>query len=112
MTTSSSLSQPDLVWRRIAILGWALIALAFLAYFLLDLRLDYIQLLLPARVRNVIGWPFLRLRQDSTFLGLSHAYLCRFYDRASVVIVAVYGFWVGCSFGARGPLGSDCPFLW
>ncbi len=34
-------------WRRLAIVGWSLITLAYLAFFLTDLRLDFAQLQIP-----------------------------------------------------------------
>ncbi len=91
MTTSSSLSQPDLVWRRIAILGWALIALAFLAYFLLDLRLDYIQLLLPCQGAEC-NWMAISSSEAEILhsWGLSTQTYAAFMTGAAVVIVAVY----------------------
>jgi hypothetical protein len=44
-----SLSQPNSSWRWITLGFWAIVALAFLALFLIDLRLDYLQLLVPCQ---------------------------------------------------------------
>ena len=49
MTAPSSNSQPGMAWRWISLAFWALMALAFLAFFFLDLRLDYTQLLTPCQ---------------------------------------------------------------
>ena len=40
-------SQASLPWRRVALFGWVLIAAAKLVFFLLELRLDFIQILSP-----------------------------------------------------------------
>jgi len=47
MTTSLSVSKTNKTWRRVALLSWALVALVFLAFFLIELRLDTTQILNP-----------------------------------------------------------------
>jgi hypothetical protein len=42
-------AQPNPAFRWIAFAGWALIALAYLAFFLTDLRLDFAQLQIPCK---------------------------------------------------------------
>ncbi len=44
-----SAPQPSHSWRRVALFGWVLIALAKLVFFLLELRLDFIQILSPCQ---------------------------------------------------------------
>ncbi len=59
MTTSLSTSQTNRVWHRAALGIWALIALAFLAFYLIDLRLDYIQIQNPCQGEEC-NWRALR----------------------------------------------------
>ncbi len=47
MNNSPTTSPSNRTWRWIAIIGWVLIALAYLAFFLTDLRLDFAQLQIP-----------------------------------------------------------------
>ncbi len=91
MTTSSSFSQPGLVWRRIALIGWALIALAYLAFFLSDLRLDYIQLLTPCQGAEC-NWMAISSAEVEILhsWGLSTQTYAAFMTGAAVVTVAVY----------------------
>ena len=49
MTTSISSSQSSPAWSRITLLGWVIFALVYLAFFLLELRLDFIQILSPCQ---------------------------------------------------------------
>lgn len=47
MTYSQRTATPHPALRWLALAGWVLIALAYLTFFVLDLRLDYAQLLVP-----------------------------------------------------------------
>ncbi len=51
MTVSPKTPRP-ILRRRVVHAGWALVALAFLTFFLLDLRLDYVQLQTPCGGEN------------------------------------------------------------
>jgi len=56
-----SAPQPSRSWRWIALLGWVFFALVYLVFFLLELRLDFIQILSPC------------LGEDCNFLAISPA---------------------------------------
>ena len=47
MISSPTTSSPNPVFRWLSLASWVLIALAYLTFFVLDLRLDYAQALVP-----------------------------------------------------------------
>ena len=49
MTARLSTHESKLLWRRAALAIWVVIALSFLAYYVIDLRLDYIQIQNPCQ---------------------------------------------------------------
>jgi hypothetical protein len=104
MTDSTSLSQRSLTWPRIALLVWALFALSYLAFFLLELWLDFIQVALPcqgsgcnwlaispAEVDVLEGW------------GLSTLAYAVIVTGATIFTVAVYWSLGGLILWRQGP---------
>jgi hypothetical protein len=104
MTDSTSLSQRSLTWRRIALLVWALFAPSYLAFFLLELWLDFIQVALPcqgsgcnwlaispAEVDVLEGW------------GLSTLAYAVIVSGATIFTVAVYWSLGGLILWRQGP---------
>jgi len=91
MTAPSSISQPSRAWRWISLAFWALMALAFLAFFLLDLRLDYTQLLTPCRGAEC-NWMAISSSEVEVLhsWGLSTQSYAAFMTGFAVVTVAVY----------------------
>jgi len=91
MTTSNSLSQTGKDWRWIALLVWLLIALAYLAFFLLDLRRDYSQLLMPCQ-GGECNWMAISSAEVEVLhtWGLSTQAYAAYMTGFAVVTVAVY----------------------
>ena len=91
MTNPFSTPQHGRAWRWIALAFWALIALAFLAFFLLDLRLDYIQLLTPCQGAEC-NWMAISSAEVEILhsWGLSTQTYAAFMTGAAVATVAVY----------------------
>ena len=91
MINPTSTPQPGRAKRSIALAFWALIALAFLAFFLVDLRLDYIQLLTPCQGANC-NWMALSLAEVEILhsWGLSTQAYAIFMTGAALFTVAVY----------------------
>jgi hypothetical protein len=91
MTNPFSTPQPGRAWRWIALAFWSLIALAFLAFFWLDLRLDYIQLLTPCQGAEC-NWMAISSAEVEILhsWGLSTQTYAAFMTGAAVVTVAVY----------------------
>jgi len=91
MTAPSSISQPSRAWRWISLAFWALMALAFLAFFLLDLRLDYTQLLTPCQGAEC-NWMAISSSEVEVLhsWGLSTQFYAAFMTGFAVVTVAVY----------------------
>ena len=91
MTAPSSISQPSRAWRWISLAFWVLMALAFLAFFLLDLRLDYTQLLTPCQGAEC-NWMAISSSEVEVLhsWGLSTQSYAAFMTGFAVVTVAVY----------------------
>jgi len=93
MTAPLSIPQPGRAWRWIALAFWALIALAYLAFFGLDLRQDYIQLLAPCQGEGC-NWMAISSAEVETLhsWGLTTQAYAAFMLGAALVTVAVYWF--------------------
>ena len=86
-----SLSQPNSSWRWITLVFWALIALAFLALFLIDLRLDYLQLLVPCQGTEC-NWMAISSAEVEVLesWGLSNRAYAAFMTGTAALTVVVY----------------------
>jgi hypothetical protein len=91
MINPISTPQPGRVWRWIALAFWALIALSFLAFFGLDLRQDYIQLLTPCQGAEC-NWMAISSAEVEILhsWGLSTKAYAAFMIGAALFTVAVY----------------------
>jgi hypothetical protein len=91
MTTSLSTSQTNRVWHRAALGIWALIALAFLAFYLIDLRLDYIQIQNPCQGEEC-NWMAISAAEFAVLesWGLSPQTFAAFMTGSTLLSVAVY----------------------
>jgi hypothetical protein len=91
MSASASDSQTGQAWRWIALLVWVLIALAYLAFFLLDLRQDYFQLLMPCQGAGC-NWMAISSTEVEVLhtWGLSTQAYAAYMTGFAVVTVAAY----------------------
>ena len=93
MTDSSSLSKSNLFRRSIALALWALIALAYLAFFVMESRLDFMQIQAPCQGTQC-NWMALSTVEVETLesLGLSATAYAVYMLGSATISVAVY--WV------------------
>jgi len=78
-------------WRWIALASWVLLALAFLALFLIDLRLDYLQLLKPCQGADC-NWMAITPAEVDVLAswGLSTRAYAAFMTGTAILTVAIY----------------------
>jgi hypothetical protein len=86
-----SITQSHPSWRWIALASWVLLELAFLAFFLIDLRLDYLQLLKPCQGTDC-NWMAITPAEVDVLAswGLSTRAYAAFMTGTSVLTVAIY----------------------
>jgi hypothetical protein len=86
-----SITQSHPSWRWIALASWVLLALAFLALFLIDLRLDYLQLLKPCQGADC-NWMAITPAEVDVLAswGLSTRAYAAFMTGTAILTVAIY----------------------
>ena len=91
MTARLSTHESKLLWRRAALAIWVVIALSFLAYYVIDLRLDYIQIQNPCQGEDC-NWMAISAAEFAVLetRGLSAQAYAAFMTGSTVLIVAVY----------------------
>ena len=91
LTASTPTTQTNLVWRRTALVIWGLIALSYLAFYLIDLRLDFIQIQSPCQG---VGCNWMAISSSEAAIwqswGLSTQVYAAFMTGSTVLTAAVY----------------------